>query len=869
MNILIVFVIFMTGITLAQNIVGYTSFEEPETGGQYVDTGNASEDHALINNDGQAAVNYDPGTTGSELGFSSYYTNTRGDVGLTDGDYFGVTNFTGDVTSFPDGSQGFQLSDCDGMVTVTVDTVVLNSSQSYTVSLHYFMKDGGYESDDYVRIWIETDAGATDLLNSTGNDIDDLGIVDQWNHLSQSISGASHIVVKFELDCNSGSEVLYVDYVVVSEGELPNIPPVADAGSDRVVAPETVVTLSGSHSSDSDGDIIDWQWTQIAGTTVTLSAPTEEVTTFTAPASEDSLVFTLTVTDDGDASDTDTVSVVVKIIEVPQIFFSEYIEGSTGNNKFLEIYNGSDEAIDLNAKNIVLAISSDGSNDFSVIRVENWGTHGVIQPGDVLVLASDGFTFSVTPDTSFTYPSPVHFNGNDAVALMANGVIFDIIGDPTSASDIIKDVVLRRNANVNSGNPVFTFDEWSYGTKDDVSDLGLHSANPNAPVISSISHMPAFVTSANEIEVSAIITPQVGTISSLVAKYGSSGSLINESTDSWEDDPDQHIWKVLLPTQPGNSRIEFKLVATDSEGNIGESTVQSFLVAGNLTDIADIHANIDALVGTIISIEGIITIGAGKLRDDRTDCYVQDESGRGLNLYSSEFHSDLERGTEVKVVGYAELYYTTVEITDFSYQVVSTNNDLPAPKSVSIAGANSDDNEGSWIQFYGELAERITMTDGSKLLIADGSDTTAVMIWNTTGVDVAALTDGESYWYRGVGSQYSGEHQLLVAYDEDIRSGTGIHDDPIRKPLSFRLEPAYPNPFNPTTTIAWQLAQAGDFRLSLFNLLGQEVAVLATGKAKPGKYSTLLHAEQMHSGMYFVRLESDGNVATQKIILLK
>ncbi|HDP68479.1 MAG TPA: T9SS type A sorting domain-containing protein [Candidatus Marinimicrobia bacterium] len=641
-----------------------------------------------------------------------------------------------------------------------------------------------------------------------------------------------------------------------------NIAPIARAGSDKVARFGETVTLDGSASKDPDGSIISYVWTQVAGTSVTLSATDQAVVSFTAPDVVSEFSFELVVTDNEDAVGKDTITVYV---DPSQIIISEYVEGSS-YNKYIEIYNASESPIDLAAEGYDLRKVTDGNGTFSE-TFNNWGDFSLLASGATIVLGNSQAT--IYPNVDITNNNVINFNGNDAVGLFRDGNLVDVVGDPTNAEYIIQDKTLRRKNTVVYGNTTYTVDEWEEFEKDNVENLGIHSTNPYAPAISSISHMPAFVTSANEIEVSAIITPQVGTISSLVAKYGSSGSLINESTDSWEDDPDQHIWKVLLPTQPGNSRIEFKLVATDSEGNIGESTVQSFLVAGNLTDIADIHANIDALEGTIISIEGIITIGAGKLRDDRTDCYVQDESGRGLNLYSSEFHNDLERGTEVKVVGYAELYYTTVEITDFSYQVVSTNNDLPAPKSVSIAGANSDDNEGSWIQFYGELAERITMTDGSKLLIADGSDTTAVMIWNTTGVDVAALTDGESYWYRGVGSQYSGEHQLLVAYDEDIRSGTGINDDPIRQPLTFRLEPAYPNPFNPTTTIAWQLAQVGDFRLSLFNLLGQEVAVLATGKAKPGKYSTLLHAEQMHSGMYFVRLESDGNVATQKIILLK
>jgi hypothetical protein len=80
-------------------VIAHTSFEEPATGGKYTDTGDAGTDHPPFNNPGEAPVNYT--STGGELGFSSTHCNTR--------DYVGVTDFTGVVGAFPDGSQGFQI----------------------------------------------------------------------------------------------------------------------------------------------------------------------------------------------------------------------------------------------------------------------------------------------------------------------------------------------------------------------------------------------------------------------------------------------------------------------------------------------------------------------------------------------------------------------------------------------------------------------------------------------------------------------------------------------------------------------------------------------------------------------------------------
>ena len=126
-----VFSASQTTITL-----GYSSFEEPSlAGSDYTDTGDAGVDHALSNNAGEYIVNFT--STGSELGFSSAYVNSRGSSGLTDGDDVGVTS---NASSYPDGTQGFQLSDTDGEVTVTMDSVDISGVTSSEVSVDYFIQ---------------------------------------------------------------------------------------------------------------------------------------------------------------------------------------------------------------------------------------------------------------------------------------------------------------------------------------------------------------------------------------------------------------------------------------------------------------------------------------------------------------------------------------------------------------------------------------------------------------------------------------------------------------------------------------------------------------------------------------------------------
>lgn len=195
----------------------YTSFEEPLIGGQYTDLGDPLVDHQLVNNDGEAMVEWV--SSGAEMGFTAHYYNTRDGVGLTDGDYVGITNYTGTVGAFPDGIQGYQMSDCDGMMEVTFDTAT--SSGAWNVSLDLFLQITGYESDDAIIVDVLVDGGAVvSLLDSTGQDINDLGIEGAWFTLLVDLDGFTEATLRVAFDSNSGSEAVYIDNVVFSSNAI-------------------------------------------------------------------------------------------------------------------------------------------------------------------------------------------------------------------------------------------------------------------------------------------------------------------------------------------------------------------------------------------------------------------------------------------------------------------------------------------------------------------------------------------------------------------------------------------------------------------------------------------------------------------------
>ncbi len=84
---------------------------------------------------------------------------------------------------------------------------------------------------------------------------------------------------------------------------------------------------------------------------------------------------------------------------------------------------------------------------------------------------------------------------------------------------------------------------------------------------------------------------------------------------------------------------------------------------------------------------------------------------------------------------------------------------------------------------------------------------------------------------------------------------TGVDEVEANIPEESRLSQNYPNPFNPSTRIAYELSSLSRIRLSVVNLLGQEVALLADGEEGPGPHSREWSPDGLSGGVYFSRLE--------------
>jgi MYXO-CTERM domain-containing protein len=185
------------------------SFEDPsDLGAKYFDTGDAAAFHWLTNNEGEAAVN--------GAGFNAWYSpfDPPDDVGLTDGDYVGVTTYTGGgVGSYYDGSQGYQMSDTDGTMGLTID----DFGASVNVSFAIFLASTGYEDADYLTVTY-----GDDVLLQLGDGADG-GLAMEtaagtWMFIeAYDVTGS--LVIAF--GSNSGSEAVFIDAINIWTGAIP------------------------------------------------------------------------------------------------------------------------------------------------------------------------------------------------------------------------------------------------------------------------------------------------------------------------------------------------------------------------------------------------------------------------------------------------------------------------------------------------------------------------------------------------------------------------------------------------------------------------------------------------------------------------
>ncbi len=124
------------------------------------------------------------------------------------------------------------------------------------------------------------------------------------------------------------------------------------------------------------------------------------------------------------------------------------------------------------------------------------------------------------------------------------------------------------------------------------------------------------------------------------------------------------------------------------------------------------------------------------------------------------------------------------------------------------------------------------------------------------------------YYYAGkLGSGMFPRDRNYIQVREAMPSGVEGHG--AGQPEQFSLAQNYPNPFNAGTTIRFELARTSRIRMEVFDVTGKWVATLIDGQRQAGSHKAAFDANALASGIYYYRLDSDGQSTVKKMVLLK
>jgi len=184
----------------------------------------------------------------------------------------------------------------------------------------------------------------------------------------------------------------------------------------------------------------------------------------------------------------------------------------------------------------------------------------------------------------------------------------------------------------------------------------------------------------------------------------------------------------------------------------------------------------------------------------------------------------------------------------YGWWVTSGNRALKAPyivthsEGVDTVYADQTINNSQWVKL-GQYT--FTGTESDKVII------------NNSGVDAARYVVADAIRFVGI------EDNIGISNETELNE----------TPSSFKLLPSYPNPFNPSTTISYQLNESGTIKLEVYDITGRKVSTLFTGFKNTGTYTHTWNADNNASGVYLIKLNMTNSVSSftdiQKVTLIK
>ena len=197
-----------------------------------------------------------------------------------------------------------------------------------------------------------------------------------------------------------------------------------------------------------------------------------------------------------------------------------------------------------------------------------------------------------------------------------------------------------------------------------------------------------------------------------------------------------------------------------------------------------------------------------------------------------------------------------------------------SPEALLIGGAIPDNLEKA------RAASPITYVSGDEppFFIMHGTENLTVPFHQSVELDSALQEFGDEVQFipkentghgGGLFTSASTNEEVLAFFETHLKSpATSVNRQPTEI-RSFTLDPNYPNPFNPSTTISYELSKNGEIELAVFNLLGQKIRTLYKGFQTTGLHQIVFHADNLAAGIYIYQIRLESQFHRRKLLLLK
>lgn len=323
------------------------------------------------------------------------------------------------------------------------------------------------------------------------------------------------------------------------------------------------------------------------------------------------------------------------------------------------------------------------------------------------------------------------------------------------------------------GNGITGHDETSenLNTTWSVVDLTIEK-----PVINNVALVPSSPTTEDDLTITAEVIDTTG-LASVVLTYtfpssGGTPTVLSMSNTSGD------VWSATISATGTAGTMAYYITANNTSGLSETSSIYGADIIDPPTPltIQTIIENSATYLGQNVTLSAVVSIGSGILRTDRTDMYIQDNSGYGLNMNQSGLLSPpLLQGDSIEVTGTIDEYQGALQLTDFSYTILAQDRPVPSIPEISTEDLNSLQFGGRFVKVSGLVSSRAdNIGGGSNVVVEDGYGQVTIRIWDTTNLLSDATADsllqpGNLVDVWGIADEYNGEGQMMVAYATDVQ----------------------------------------------------------------------------------------------------